>query len=196
MKLRHLSALALSLVACGAPDDGPGTLPIQEGHPQPKPPLSCSGIKPGPSPIRRLNRTEYNNTIRDLLGDTTRPADGFVREEEQGGFNNNADALGVTSILVEQYMRASEGVAQRATEHLETLLPCGVNGMDEAACVRGFILTFGERAYRSPIDDDEVSRLYAVFVAGRSEDFRTGVELLLQTMLQSSRFLYLSLIHI
>ena len=69
------------------------------------------GHQAGPSPIRRLNRTEYNNTIRDLLGDTTRPADAFVREEEQGGFNNNAEALGVTPILAEQYMRASEAIA-------------------------------------------------------------------------------------
>ena len=41
----------------------------------------------------------------------------------------------------------------------------------------GFIQTFGQRAYRSPLDDDEITRLYAVFVAGRAEDFRTGVEL-------------------
>jgi hypothetical protein len=191
MKLRHFSALALTLAACSSPA-GEASPPdvIPESHPEPKPPLSCSGISPGPAPIRRLNRTEYNNTIRDLLGDTTRPADGFVREEEQGGFNNNAEALGVTSILAEQYMRASEGIAERATEHMETLLPCSVTGMDEATCVRDFIQSFGTRAYRGPVADDDVSQLYAVFVAGRAEDFRTGVELLLQTMLQSPRFLY------
>ena len=125
-----------------------------------------------------------------MLGDTTRPADSFVREEEQGGFNNNAEALGVTPILADQYMRASEAIAERATAHLDTLIPCSVQGTDEATCVRGFIQTFGQRAYRSPLDDDEITRLYAVFVAGRAEDFRTGVELLLQTILQSSRFLY------
>lgn len=190
MKLRFGSALAIWLVACGAPADESHPLPVEDSHPQPKPALTCTGIKSGPSPIRRLNRTEYNNTIRDLLGDTTRPADAFVREEEQGGFNNNADALGVTSILAEQYMRASEAIAERATEHLDTLIPCSVAGTDEAACVRGFIETFGERAYRSPLDDTEVTRLYGVFVAGRAEDFRTGVELLMQTILQSSRFLY------
>ena len=190
MNLRFFSALALSLVACGAPDGEPLPSPVTESHPQPKQPLTCTGIKPGPAPIRRLNRTEYNNTISDLLGDTTRPADAFVREEEQGGFDNNADALGVTSILAEQYMRASEAIAERATAHLDTLMPCSVGVTDEAACVRGFIQTFGARAYRSPIDDDEVTRLYAVFVSGRAEDFRTGVELVLQTILQSSRFLY------
>jgi hypothetical protein len=191
MKLRSLSALALTLAACSGPgDDTPPSNGVTETHPQPKPPLSCSGINPGPAPIRRLNRTEYNNTIRDLLGDTTRPADGFVREEEQGGFNNNAEALGVTSILAEQYMRASEGIAQRATDHMETLLPCSIAGNDEATCVRGFIQSFGERAFRGPVTDDDVTQLYTVFVAGRAEDFRTGVELVLQTMLQSPRFLY------
>jgi hypothetical protein len=191
MKLRFLP-LVLWMVACGSPAADQTPTPIPDvTHPQPKQPLSCNGAQPGPSPIRRLNRTEYNNTIRDLLGDTTRPADGFVREEEQGGFDNNAEALGVTSILAEQYMRASEGIAERVTEHLDTLIPCSTTmGGDEATCVRGFIQTFGERAYRGPLDDAEITRLYTVFSAGRAEDFRTGIELVLQTMLQSSRFLY------
>ena len=177
----------------GGDDPGPPpeqVLDIPRTHPGPRPLLQCSGIQPGPSPIRRLTRTEYNNTVRDLLGDDTQPASAFVREEERNGFNNNADVLGVTPILAEQLMRASEGVARRATERLPALVPCTGDSPTETACVRDFIRSFGERAFRGPLDDADVDRLAAVFTAGRAEGFRTGIELLLQTILQSSRFMY------
>jgi len=44
-------------------------------------PLDCSQAHPGPARVRRLNRFEYDNTVRDLLGDTTRPAQKFPTEE-------------------------------------------------------------------------------------------------------------------
>src|SRR6266849_2214620 len=47
---------------------------------------------PGPSYIRRMNRLEYDNTVRDLLGDTTSPALAFPAEEVSLGFDNNAQA--------------------------------------------------------------------------------------------------------
>src|SRR5690348_10104766 len=48
-------------------------------------PGDCSIHQPGPSYVRRLNRFEYNNTVRDLLGDTTKPADDFPMEEKRLG---------------------------------------------------------------------------------------------------------------
>ncbi len=84
----------------------------------------CSvGVHPGGAPIRRMTRFEYNNAVRDLLGDTTRPADSFVAEEEALGFNNQATALGVTQLLAEQYMEASEAIAGRAAKDWSKLLP-------------------------------------------------------------------------
>ena len=38
--------------------------------------LGCDSFDPGPSPLRRLTRWEYNHTVHDLLGDATKPADG------------------------------------------------------------------------------------------------------------------------
>src|SRR5690606_15922283 len=80
------------------------------------------GIEPGPSPIRRMNRREYDNTIKDLLGDDSRPAGSFPAEEEALGFNNNADALVVTQLLAEQYLQAAETLAEKAVADLPALL--------------------------------------------------------------------------
>ncbi|MBK9258966.1 MAG: DUF1592 domain-containing protein [Polyangiaceae bacterium] len=174
-----------ALVSCsGHIGDPPGTL-SEAAAPM------CVGIVPGKSPIRRMTRFEYNNTVRDLLGDDTEPAANFVPEEEAMGFDNQAVALGVTQILAEQYMVASEKIAARAVEKLDTLLPCQPVAGEEKACAAAFIEQFGRRAYRRPLSSDEVSRLLAVYEWGFTEaGFTRGIELVLQAMLQSPHFLY------
>jgi len=138
-----------------------------------------------------MTRFEYDNTIRDLLGDDTQPAANFVPEEEALGFDNQAAALGVTQILAEQYMVASEKIAMRAVEKLDTLLPCSPSPGEERACVAKFIETFGRRAYRRPLESDEISRLLSVYDWGFTEVGMTrGIELVLQALLQSPHFLY------
>src|SRR4051812_40072887 len=46
----------------------------------------CESFDPGPSPVRRLTRWEYNHTVHDLLGDDTAPATRFPPEAVQFGF--------------------------------------------------------------------------------------------------------------
>jgi hypothetical protein len=57
---------------------------------------------------RRLNRAEYNNTIRDLLGVDVRPADSFPEDTPAFGFDNNSDALNLSPDLLEKYLDAAE----------------------------------------------------------------------------------------
>lgn len=152
----------------------------------------CSvGIHPGGAPIRRMTRFEYNNAVRDLLGDTTRPADSFVAEEEALGFNNQATALGVTQLLAEQYMEASEGIAARAAKDWKKVLPCDPVKTGEDVCAAQFILAFGKKAFRRPLEVAESARLNQLFAWGRQKyDFSTGLQLVIQAALQSPRFLY------
>jgi hypothetical protein len=57
---------------------------------------------------RRLNRAEYNNTVRDLLGVDIRPADNFPADTAAFGFDNISDALRLSSELMEKYIDAAE----------------------------------------------------------------------------------------
>lgn len=152
----------------------------------------CDLTRPGPSPMRRLNRFEYNNTIRDLLGDESGPADEFPTEEEALGFNNNATALGVTPILAERYMVAAEGIAARATEDLAALLPCDPADLGEDECARAFAIDLGTRAFRRPLETDETDRLVAVYTWGKEQglDYRESISLIVESLLQSPHFLY------
>ncbi len=63
---------------------------------------------PGRVTLHRLNNTEYNNTVRDLLGTTLRPADDFPSDDRGFGFDNVADSLGLSPLQVELYERAAE----------------------------------------------------------------------------------------
>ena len=67
---------------------------------------------PGPSTLRRLNRTEYENTLRDLLGMeiTAIQAVGLPDDGVTGGFDNQASALSLSTPLVEKYFAAADAV--------------------------------------------------------------------------------------
>ncbi len=69
---------------------------------------------PGRVTIRRLNRNEYNNTIRDLLGVDFHPADDFPSDDVGYGFDNIGDVLSMPPILLEKYLAAAERIVERA----------------------------------------------------------------------------------
>lgn len=69
---------------------------------------------PGRVTARRLNRAEYNNTIRDLVGVDLRPADEFPQDDSGYGFDNIGDVLSLSPVLMEKYLAAAEKVARTA----------------------------------------------------------------------------------
>ncbi len=73
-------------------------------------------VDPGRVTIRRLNRAEYNNTIRDLIGIDFKPADDFPSDDVGYGFDNIGDVLTLPPLLLEKYMAAAEQIADRAIE--------------------------------------------------------------------------------
>ncbi|MGC4005783.1 MAG: DUF1592 domain-containing protein [Pirellulales bacterium] len=75
----------------------------------------CNGpVDPGRVTIRRLNRAEYNNTIRDLVGVDFHPADDFPSDDVGYGFDNIGDVLAMPPILLEKYLNASEKIMDKA----------------------------------------------------------------------------------
>ena len=74
----------------------------------------AASADPGRVTMRRLNRTEYNNTIRDLLGVTLRPADEFPTDDSGYGFDNIGDVLSLSPMLMEKYINAARMVARAA----------------------------------------------------------------------------------
>ncbi len=76
-------------------------------------------IDPGHITYRRLNRTEYNNTIRDTLLVDLRPASQFPPDDTGYGYDNIGDVLTVSPMLMEKYIRAAATVADKALDTSE-----------------------------------------------------------------------------
>jgi len=76
--------------------------------------IDCQKRDPGRVTIRRLNRVEYNNTVRDLLGVSFTPADDFPTDDVGYGFDNIGDVLSMPPVLLEKYLKAAEQVATAA----------------------------------------------------------------------------------
>jgi hypothetical protein len=156
---------------------------------------ACTKPSPGTAPLRRLSNAEYRNTLQDLLADVSGIGDAvqtstkdFVDEAESLGFKNNADFLGVSSLIAQGYMDSAETLAPLVAA-TQPLLGCTTQ---DAACAKQFVETFGKRAFRRPLAADEVARYTAEYdkAAAKGYDFKTGVEWIVFAMLQSTEFLY------
>lgn len=71
-------------------------------------------IDPGRVTAHRLNRAEYSNTIRDLLGVDFRASDEFPADDSGYGFDNIGDVLTVSPTLMQKYLSVAEKIAARA----------------------------------------------------------------------------------
>ncbi len=71
-------------------------------------------VEAGRVTARRLNRAEYNNTVRDLLGVDTHPADAFPQDDSGYGFDDIGDVLSLPPVLMEKYLTAAEKISRVA----------------------------------------------------------------------------------
>lgn len=147
--------------------------------------LSGEGHERPAVSVRRLTHTQYNNTVRDLLGDRTAPAAQFPPEDFVNGFKNQYQAQSLSPILVEAYGAAAEKLARNAFRGgKSTIIPC----QPSAACRSQFIRTFGLKAFRRPLELAERRRYEALFA--KESDFLGGARLVIEAMLQSPNFLF------
>ncbi len=68
---------------------------------------------PGRVTVRRLNRVEYKNSVRDLLGADFDPTENFPADDVGHGFDNIGDVLTMSPLLMERYLEAAEAIATR-----------------------------------------------------------------------------------
>jgi hypothetical protein len=147
----------------------------------------------GPMPMLRLTNREYNNTVRDLLGDTTQPANQFPSDTDPTFQFPRAGDVAVLDATV--LLSTAEALATAAAPQIVPgmLLPCDPTTAGESACAQQFITTFGQRAFRRPLTMDEVTNLTGLYTTGRttlSLSFTDAIGLLIEAMLQTPQFLY------
>lgn len=154
---------------------------------------SAAAADIGVPPVGRLNRTQYDNTVRDLLQTKLHPAaDGFPADELVLGFDTIASALRVQPEHVEKYLAAadtlvSELMARPATDPARTkYFTCDVNS--GAACLATVIRNLASAAWRRPVTDAELAPYVAAAQAQPSVD--VGLSVALRAVLTSAKFIY------
>ena len=150
--------------------------------------VDCATLERPPTPLRRLTRFEYNNTVRDLFDTSLTPAEDFPPDEMADGFSNNALVLTISSLHAEKYTLASEALAAEAVTQLSSLLPCDPATAGEQACAQEFAETFGRKVFRRTLESEDVSVLMEAYAVGSS--FEKGIEIMMRAMLQSPHFLF------
>ena len=163
-----------------------------------------SGIKdPGFEPLRRLTHTEYDNTVRDLIGIDLKPARRFSDEMAgETGFDNSATTLHLQSSLMERYIAAAERLVEealpaqpQAVEHRRaymtvfSTLPGEGVGPTEAA--KKTLRRFLRRAFRRQPTNQEMTRALALYRSGRESglDFEQSLKAVVSGTLISPSFL-------
>lgn len=146
---------------------------------------------PGPFVIRRLNKTEYGNTLRDLFGVDPSVADGLPDEVAGEGYLNSLSPL-----QLEQYLAIADKVLSRIVAPkgahptaIEKRLFGGPKGNP-----REIARTLAKKAYRRPPTEAELDVLVATFDLGTRNHlpYRQALQLMLKAILVSPQFLFIT----
>lgn len=135
----------------GSSGSGGSPSPARPGEPLP----THAAIDRGRVTLRRLNRVEYNNTVRDLFGSELRPADAWPGDEVDLGFDTVGRAISTSPLHVELMESSSEALvnelfARPPTDPVRAaLLSCED---PDSSCVRTILARFLPRAFRRPVD--------------------------------------------
>ena len=157
---------------------------------------------PGFVMSRRLNRHEYENTLRDLLGMPIAIAHMFPADGAGGeGFDNHGNALFLSAIQLEKYLEAADHAIEYAlpadsqgSAAWERLMAMPAEGEDVREAASAVIRDFAGRAWRRPVEAEELARMLDLFDRSqeRGDDFGDSIKLIYKAVLVSPHFLFLA----
>ena len=162
--------------------------------------FDCGSVsRPGRVTMRRLNRIEYNNTVRDLTGLDLKLANDFPSDDVGNGFDNIGDVLSLSPILMEKYLICAKQIADEvikspeATKIVFPQEPTDLSDLEEVVAVaRANANSFASRAFRRPLDVDESDRLVnlmrATWDAGATKE--EIMQSMITAVMASPHFLY------
>lgn len=165
------------------PDEAAGDLPLV--------------LDEGRTTLRRLTRSEYTNTLRDLLGTTQRPGDALPEDEVVEGLDSVGSALSFALV----HLETMEGKTGELLDELFALpvddprrtkvLMCPPSPED-SECTRQILSTLARRAFRRPVQDQEIDALVELVAAAQAatNGFEESLKAGLQAVLLSPHFIY------
>ena len=200
-----ITLMALSITGCqgsvSTPSNdpasvGPGFGPrIDDGAPVPAPEgTSVAGLA---NVVRRLSQREYANTLTDLLDEDNREVARLLPDDSRtdgNAFDNEWELQDPSEALilgVEQLARDTASRLMADPTRRDDVLGCTPSGPGDTVCFESFVRGFGRRAFRRPLEADDVSDFMALSSLGTDAgDFYVAAEAALSAFLQHPRLLY------
>jgi hypothetical protein len=160
------------------------------------------GLDVGRISIHRLNNFEYDNTIRDLVG-VSGMAESTFLPDEQGEFDNDADAFTINDTRYQQYFDAADGIVEtvfadtaptglRQTYVYGLVSPACTPSTDDLTCSTRIISAFAQKAWRHPLSGQDLQGLVKLasdaIALGETAD--GAIKQVVKTLLASPPFLY------
>jgi cytochrome c553 len=169
--------------------------------------LSSINAQPKPARIakkltvRRLNKRQYNNTVRDLLGLDLKLADKFPEDDFGNGFDRMGDVLSLSPLQLELYVNSASSIAQTFIEDVKNsdkssnlakaFISCSVK--KEKACIEKSLKKLASKAWRRPIKSGEfndLKDLYHHMQSLEAVDTYSALESVVQAILSSPNFIF------
>jgi hypothetical protein len=159
---------------------------------QPKPGVGIGAITQcsdpnivGPTPVRRLSRLEYFNSVRDLFGVEVNQGD-LPSDELLGVFTVNVRTR-MTADNFTRYDTLAKSVGDQVAADLMALSGCAVS---DAACVQGYLIGKARQAFHGVLEDADRQALVALHTAVSADDATLAAATAVRFILESPRFLF------
>lgn len=152
--------------------------------------------EPGRVTVRRLNRIEYENTLRDLLGVTVEAARDLPVDPAGNGFDNQGDTLFIPPVLMEKYLETTKRVLNEALAKDEAKQKLFVarpsDSISDSEAARAIFSKFLPRAFRRPVANEEINARVKVVEGciARKQSFDDAIKVAAQSVLLSPYFLF------
>ncbi len=153
--------------------------------------LACPAAAISPTPLRRLTRFEFANSVRDVFAVDLPLEDLFPRDEVALGFDNQAGTLSLTDLHVQGFLEAADSVADWVTADPTRLAESFGCSDQTVACARSGVQALGRRLLRRELSTAELDGFDELFGSDVSEaGFREAASRVLAALLQSPEFVY------
>lgn len=189
--------LLLLCVACSGVIGEPGDPARPHVEPGDLAPSATSGF-------RRLSPDELLASLEDLVGALPNGVVDTLKPFESAPFDNDYTTQTASLQLVRAYSQLADAVATQVLTDVsrrDALVGCTPTGAGDIACARQFVASFGRRAFRRSLTDDEIEEFVALqsfaaeaeteaYETGYAEPFYAGIHLIMTAILQDVEFLY------
>jgi uncharacterized protein DUF1592/uncharacterized protein DUF1595/uncharacterized protein DUF1588 len=155
---------------------------------------TASACAPLPTITRRLWRLsaeQWGNAVQTLLGLPAAPVLTSRGGEAGYAFFSDVSLQVDSDMQFNMYTLSQAALTQIDPTVTTTIAPCtGTTAAAQTACATTFLQTFAPKAYRRPLDPSELTNLMTVYAQGAMQDYKTGIELLIQAIIISPSFIY------